>query len=160
MSTCGGERRKIFLLPHCSSTPRTIPKLAWGKRGAPCGPETSVHLTETCEETLPHVIPHVATTPAPKTDEAMTEVIQAEVHQAAVPPGEHVLDAGYMSSRVLVNSHKRFGIDVLGPAPVDSQWQAQIEHGIDASQFVLDWEHKQATWTAGAYQPQVGFAKR
>ena len=73
----------------------------------------------------------------------------AELHQADVPPGEHLLDAGYVSSRVLVSSHKRFGIDVLGPAPVDSQWQAQTKHGIDASQFVLDWEHKQATCPEG-----------
>ena len=79
----------------------------------------------------------------------MTEVIQAELHQADVPPGEHLLDAGYVSSRVLVSSHKRFGINVLGPAPVDSQWQAQTKHGIDASQFVLDWEHKQATCPEG-----------
>jgi hypothetical protein len=35
-----------------------------------------VHLTETCEQSLPHLITHVATTEAPKTDEAMTELFK------------------------------------------------------------------------------------
>ncbi|MBO0789348.1 MAG: hypothetical protein J2P36_00110 [Ktedonobacteraceae bacterium] len=59
-----------------------------------------MHLTETCEQTLPHLITHVATTPAPKTDEAMTERIQEELHQADIPPEDHLVDAGYVSARV------------------------------------------------------------
>ncbi len=39
-------------------------KPTWAKSALPSGPVTSVHLTETCEQTLPHLITHVATTPA------------------------------------------------------------------------------------------------
>ena len=109
----------------------------------------SPHLTETCEQTLPHLITHVATTEAPKTDEAMTESIQQEVHQAALPPGEHLVDAGYVSARVLVNGNARFGIEVIGPVSLDTQWQARTTSGIDASQFRLDWDHQQATCPQG-----------
>jgi transposase len=108
-----------------------------------------VHLTETCEQRLPHLITHVATTPAPRTDEAMTEVIEEELCQADLVPGEHLVDAGYVSARVLVKSQERFGIEVVGPASVDTQWQARTPTGIDASQFVLDWEQRQATCPQG-----------
>jgi transposase len=108
-----------------------------------------VHLTETCEQTLPHLITHVATTVAPRTDEAMTEQIQEELHQADLAPGEHFVDAGYVSARVLVKSQERFGIEVVGPVSVDTQWQAHTPSGIDASQFVLDWENRQATCPQG-----------
>ena len=53
-----------------------------------------MHLTETCEQTLPHLITHVATTRAPKTDEAMTETIEEELSQADLSPREHCVDAG------------------------------------------------------------------
>jgi hypothetical protein len=75
----------------------------------------------------------------------MTEDIEEELSQADLSPAEHLVDAGYVSGRVLVNSQQRFGIEVLGPVSIDTQWQARTPSGIDASQFVLDWEHQQAT---------------
>jgi len=125
------------------------PEARLGKKRSTLWTGYKVHLTETCEQTLPHLITHVATTPAPKTDEAMTENIEEELSQADVPPGEHFVDAGYVSARVLVNGQERFGIDVVGPAAVDTQWQAQTTKGIDASQFLLDWDHQQATCPEG-----------
>ncbi len=125
------------------------PEAHLGKKRSTLWTGYKVHLTETCEQTLPHLITHVATTPAPKTDEAMTEGIQEELSQAGLSPGEHFVDAGYVSARVLVNSQARFGIEVVGPVSVDTQWQAHCPSGIDASQFTLDWEHRQATCPQG-----------
>lgn len=125
------------------------PEAHRGKKRTTLWTGYKVHLTETCEQTLPHLITHVATTPAPKTDEAMTECIQEELHQADIPPKEHFVDAGYVSARVLVNSQTRFGIEIVGPVSVDTQWQAHTPSGIDASQFVLDWENRQATCPQG-----------
>jgi transposase len=125
------------------------PQARLGKKRSTLWSGYKVHLTETCEQTLPHLITHVATTPAPRTDEAMTEVIQEELSQADLPPGEHFVDAGYVSARVLVKSQERFGIEVVGPVSVDTQWQAQSTSGIDASQFLFDWEHQQATCPQG-----------
>ena len=78
-------------------------------------------------------------------DEAITERIQEELSQADLSPAEHFVDAGYVSARVFVNSQQHFGIEVVGPVSVDTQWQAHCPSGIDASQFVLDWEPQQAT---------------
>ena len=125
------------------------PEAHRGKKRTTLWTGYKVHLTETCEPTLPHLITHVATTPAPKTDEAMTEQIQEEVHHADIPPQEHFVDAGYVSARVLVKSQQRFGIEIVGPVSVDTQWQAHHPSGIDASQFVLDWENRQATCPQG-----------
>src|SRR5579884_2109588 len=125
------------------------PEAHVGKKRTTLWTGYKVHLTETCEQMLPHLITHVATTLAPRTDEAMTEQIQEELHQADLVPGEHLVDAGYVSARVLVKSQQRFGIEVVGPVSVDTQWQAHTPSGIDASQFALDWENRQAICPQG-----------
>ncbi len=38
---------------------------------------------------------------------------------------------------------------MISPTHPDVKWQAKTEQGIDASQFVIDWEHKQATCPQG-----------
>jgi transposase len=121
------------------------PEARLGKKRSTLWTGYKVHLTETCEPTLPHLITHVATTAAPRTDEAMTESIQEELSQADLAAGEHFVDSGYVSAGVLVNSQARFGIEVIGPVSVDTQWQAHCPSGLDASQFVLDWDKQQAT---------------
>ncbi len=108
-----------------------------------------VHLTETCEADQPHLIIHVATTPAPESDVSMTEAIQADLQQAQMLPSHHLLDTGYVNADVLAKSQQRFGIEVISPTHPDVKWQANTDHGIDASQFVIDWERKQATCPQG-----------
>jgi transposase len=76
------------------------PEAHLGKKRSTLWTGYKVHLTETCEQTLPHLITPVATPPAPNTDEAMTERIQEEWHQADLAPAEHFVDAGYVSARV------------------------------------------------------------
>jgi transposase len=66
-----------------------------------------------------------------------------------IPPEEHFVDAGYVSARGLVKSQTRLGIEIVGPVSVDTQWQAHHPSGIDARQFVLDWEHPRATCPQG-----------
>jgi len=63
-----------------------------------------VHLTETCEADQPHLIIHVATTPAPESDVSMTEAIQADLQQAQMLPSHHLLDTGYVNADVLAKS--------------------------------------------------------
>ena len=54
-----------------------------------------------------------------------------------------------MTSHILATSREHFGVEVIGPAPVDVKWQANTDQGIDASPFVIDWEQKQATCPEG-----------
>jgi transposase len=55
------------------------PEAHRGKKRTTLWTGYKIHLTETREPTLPHLITHVATTAAPKTDEALTERIQQEL---------------------------------------------------------------------------------
>jgi transposase len=107
-----------------------------------------LHITETCDQDRPHLITHVATTSAPTTDEVMTEPIQQDLQKAGLPPGQHLLDSGYITAPILVSSQQR-GIEVIGPRRPDVKWQANTEHGIDVSQFHIDWEHHQAICPEG-----------
>jgi len=108
-----------------------------------------VHVSETCEEDSPHLITHVATTPATTTDEAMTETIHADLERASLTPRQHLLDTGYITAPILVSSQHQYGIEVIGPARGDVKWQANTDQGIDASQFLIDWEHQQAICPQG-----------
>jgi transposase len=58
----------------------------------------TVHLTETCEPQLPHIITHVETPMAPQTDVETT----ASIHEALAGkqrlPSHHVVDGGYVSA--------------------------------------------------------------
>jgi len=95
------------------------------------------------------LITHVTTTAATTTDEAMTETIHAELRQANLVPRHHLLDSGYITAPILVSSRQQHGIEVIGPARGDVKWQAKTEQGLDASQFVIDWEGQQAICPQG-----------
>ncbi len=114
-----------------------------------------IHLTETCEANLPHLITHVVTTTAPITDEAMTETIHQDLEHNDLSPSQHLVDSGYVTAPILVSS-RASGIDMIGPRRPDVRWQANTENGIDVSQFHIDWEnecaicpqgHTSSSWT-------------
>jgi len=74
-----------------------------------------VHLTETCDENQVHLITHTITTQAQVSDVTQT----APIHEALVAkdllPSQHIVDAGYVDSNLIVTSRKRYGIDLVGP---------------------------------------------
>jgi len=49
-----------------------------------------VHMTETCEDDLPHLITHIETTPGPTADGATTPTIHAALQQRDLLPGTHI----------------------------------------------------------------------
>ena len=108
-----------------------------------------VHLTETCEDEQVHVLTHVETTYAPVADVAMLPAIDEALCATGIPPGEHYVDAGYMEVEVLLAEQQTKGIHLVGPVRPDPGWQAQQHTGYDTSQFVFDWQAKQATCPQG-----------
>jgi transposase len=107
------------------------------------------HLTETCEDELPHLITHVETTPATTQDEQVTETIHQALEEKHLLPREHLLDRGYVNTTVLSDSQQHHGVEVIGPIKVDSSWQAQAGKGFDVSCFAIDWEHQRVTCPQG-----------
>lgn len=107
-----------------------------------------VHLTETCDEDLPHLITQVETTIAPVPDSVALPQIQADLQQRDLLPSEQLADAGYVTAALLVSSQQQ-DIDLIGPPRADSAWQAQASAGFAAANFHFDWERQQARCPSG-----------
>ena len=108
-----------------------------------------VHLTETCDEDLPHLITHVETTPAPLADDEAVPLIHQALAAHTLLPAVHVVDTGYVDAQELVNSQQQYEVDLFGPTREDYHWQARESSGFAADQFVVDWQHEGATCPAG-----------
>lgn len=99
-----------------------------------------VHVTETCDDDLPHLITDVGTTVAPAPDVDQLGPIQERLAARQLPPSEHIVDTGYMRTSNLVASQQEHQIDLIGPMYEDRQWQAKTPDGFDLAQFQIDWE--------------------
>ena len=107
------------------------------------------HLTETCDPDAPHLITHVATTPAPTPDRDQLPPIHRALADKELLPREHLVDAGYVDGETLASGRADHGVVVIGPVPADQQWQAQAGTGFDVSCFAIDWDARRATCPAG-----------
>ena len=108
-----------------------------------------VHLTETCDPTLPHLITQVETTAATTTDVDVTDRIQSTLVEQQRAPSTHLLDSGYIDAAQLITSQASYNIDIIAPVLPDSSWQARAQEGFDISHFELDWDQQQARCPAG-----------
>ena len=61
----------------------------------------------------------------------------------------HLVDKGYTDAKVLVNSNRKHGIEIVGPVAQDPGWQAREKSGFDKSAFTVDWEKETVTCPAG-----------
>jgi transposase len=111
-----------------------------------------VHISETCEPTTPHLLTHVHTTAATVHEAQCTVPIQQALVEKTCPPGEHLVDAAYISAELLVESHDQQGITLRGPTRPTPGWQAQVDGGYTIDQFEVDWAQQrvrcpQGTWS-------------
>jgi transposase len=97
-----------------------------------------VHLTETCEENLPHVITQVETTPATTQDQQVVTSIHQSLADKNLLPNQHLVDQGYTSSRLIVQTKRDYQIDLFGPVGTNGGWQARAGQGFDLSHFQID----------------------
>jgi transposase len=100
-----------------------------------------VHLTESCDEGLPHLITDVHTTAATATDVKQLAPIQDRLAASGVLPAEQLADSSYVCGSNLVSSHAR-QVDLIGPAFKDNTWQAKADEGFDVANFRVDWDNK------------------
>jgi len=101
------------------------------------------HFTETCEPDRPHLIVHVATTVATTADVDTMRARHADLAGVDLLPGEHLVDASYVSVDGVLAARADHGVELVGPLPPDSGWQARNEGGFDLTRFDIDWESKQ-----------------
>jgi len=108
-----------------------------------------VHVSETCEPTAPHLLTHVHTTPATVHEAQCTEPIQQALIEKEVPPREHLVDAAYISSELLVRSRDEQDIILRGPTRPSQGWQAQVEGAYGPEPFVVDGDQQQVRCPQG-----------
>jgi transposase len=144
------------------------PDARWSTKRSTQWSGYKVHLSETCQEDLPHLI--VAVHTAAATDSDIPAL--ADVHQRLATnhasPGEHYLDEGYVTAEAIAAAAGQ-QIEIVGPLTRDSSWQAKQNTGYDKSAFTLDWDAKVATcpqgcmscsWTRRAHMAGDGAAIR
>jgi hypothetical protein len=108
-----------------------------------------VHLSETCDSAAPRLIVNVETTPATTPDDHMVAVVHASLAQRNRLPAEHLVDKGYTSAQVLLDSQRDYRVVIVGPVADDPSWQARAGEGFDKAHFQIDWDRQVATCPAG-----------
>jgi transposase len=108
-----------------------------------------VHITETCAPDELHLITHVQTTPAPTPDAASLPTIHTALEKKGLLPEQHVVDAGYTTTRAMLDAQQDHGVELLGPVHTNRSWQTKEAQGFDLSQFHIDWERHSVTCPAG-----------
>jgi transposase len=108
-----------------------------------------VHITETCEESLPNIITDVQTAPGPVADGDATPIIHEALKKKDLLPETQLVDTGYLDAELLAESKKNYGVDLYGPTRPDYKWQAREKTGFDAAAFSIDWDNEVATCPEG-----------
>jgi transposase len=119
-----------------------------------------LHISETCAEAstgtrpdtptpLPNIITNVATTDASVPDTAMITPIHEGLARRGLLPQEHLVDSGYPSADLLVESTDRYGITLVTPMLADTSAQGRAGAGFAATAFDIDFDAQQATCPQG-----------
>jgi transposase len=109
---------------------------------------TKCHLTESCDQDLPHLITDVHTTAATDPDVTATTDIQDKLTARELAPAEHLMDAGYPSA-ANISAAAASGIAPIAPVTVLNGRNANLGT-FTTSDFAVNWAAGQATCPAGA----------
>jgi transposase len=108
-----------------------------------------VHVSETWEPTMPHLLTQGLTTTAAVSEAQCTEPIHQALSAKDLAPREHVVDGASIAAPFLVTSRDDHGITLRGPTRPRQGWQAHIDGAYDFHQCVVDWEPRQARCPQG-----------
>jgi hypothetical protein len=109
---------------------------------------SKVQVTDTDDEGYPHIITDIVSTDSTLTDYEALPDIQDRLAQRHCTPGQHYVDAGYMSGFNLTNSAHR-QIDLIGPLAFPVTAQDLLVDGITQAQFQVDLQQKTVTCPQG-----------
>ncbi len=121
---------------------------------------TMVHLTETCDEDMPHLVVNTDTTPANVHEAPRTGPIHDALAAKGLVPSEHLVDSAYVSADHLIAARTKHGIDLVGPGRRNLGWQSRSGgEAFTLADFTVDWDRRvarcpegkeSASWTSGA----------
>lgn len=108
-----------------------------------------VHVTESCDQDLPHLVTQVATTTAPVQYGQLIDRIH-DLATRRLAPAEHVVDTAHLSPAHIERAQRVHGITLLGPVLADNSRQAKADSGFDKTAFAIDGGNEQAICPRGA----------
>ena len=108
-----------------------------------------VHFTETCDPATPHLIVNVETTPATTPDDHRIAVVHASLAPRHQLPTMHLVDKGYTSAQVLLDSQRDDPVAIVGPVADDPRWPARAGEGFAKADFQVDGDRQVVTCPAG-----------
>ncbi len=103
-----------------------------------------VHYTESCNDDTPNLVLHVDTTEPAVADLVRVTPIHETLKAKGLLPSEHFVDNNYVTSKLLVESKKDFGVALVGPIKA---YREPKGFGIDL--FKIDWQQERVTCPAG-----------
>jgi transposase len=80
-----------------------------------------------------------------------TVLIQQTLVEKALPPGEHLVDAAYISAELLAESQDQQRITLRGPTRPTPGWQAQVDGSYTVDQFEVDWAQQRVRCPQGKW---------
>ncbi|MBV9386212.1 MAG: IS1182 family transposase [Chroococcidiopsidaceae cyanobacterium CP_BM_ER_R8_30] len=125
------------------------PEARYGNKRSQSWTGYKVHLSETCDEDAMHLVTNVITSTANVPDIAQTEPTHQALKAKQLLPGVHLVDAGYVDTRLLLDSPKKYGIELIGPTRPNGSWQTKEPEAYDLSQFRINWNTKKVTCPQG-----------
>lgn len=124
------------------------PEARYGAKGGRDWVGYKVHVTETCDEALPHLLTVVETAPAYSSDMAYTPKVHQTLKGKELLPETHLVDGGYVDAQLIVDAKKTVNVRLLGPVKRMPVFGGRTER-FDLSQFKIDWEARTATCPEG-----------
>jgi transposase len=91
----------------------------------------------------------VETTSATTADGEVTPKVHQELQQRDLLPDVHLVDTGFLDAELLVESKRRYGIELLGPTRQDQRWQARVSEGFGLASFRVDFHRRRAICLRG-----------
>jgi transposase len=107
------------------------------------------HFTETCEPDRPHLITHVATTDASTADLDTGPGRHHDLAARDLLPDVHLVDAGYVSVGQILAAADDHDVQLIGPLPPDTSWQAGDDDAFDLTRFAIDYDARHVVCPTG-----------
>lgn len=109
----------------------------------------SWHVTESCDPALPHLLTHSETTPATTDDVQLLPTIHQALAHKGLLPSQHLVDGAYLEAELIQRSWTDYQVQLIGPVPPDTSWQARTNAGFALADFQVDWPQQQVTCPQG-----------
>jgi len=133
---------KILVSPHDQDARK-------GKKREVFWKGYKVHFTELCSKENPRLITNVKTTKAGEQDVSSLNEIHERLEQKGLLPEKHFVDQGYTSAKIMLESEKKYGVELVGPVPLNSSAQAREGKGFSQEDFTINFEKEMAICPMG-----------